>query len=69
MSAKTNEIDVAALLAKAKKPVEDAMVLHPFYKGKIETVPKCAVRSFQDFAIWYTPGVAEPCRDLASLAK
>ena len=65
MSAKTNEIDVEALLAKAKKPVEDAMVLHPFYKGKIETVPKCAVRSFRDFAIWYTPGVAEPCRDIA----
>lgn len=50
------------LLAKAKKPGEDAMVLHPFYHGKIEVVPKCCVRDFNDFAIWYTPGVAEPCK-------
>jgi malate dehydrogenase (oxaloacetate-decarboxylating) len=50
------------LLEKAKKPAKDAMRLHPFYRGKIETVPKCAVRDFNDFAIWYTPGVAEPCR-------
>ncbi|MFH1031025.1 MAG: NADP-dependent malic enzyme [Chloroflexota bacterium] len=50
------------LLAKARKPAEDAMRLHPFYRGKMQTVPKCAVRSFDDFAIWYTPGVAEPCK-------
>ncbi|MDO8673883.1 MAG: NADP-dependent malic enzyme [Dehalococcoidia bacterium] len=50
------------LLAKAKKPAADAMRLHPLYRGKIETVPKCAVRSLDDFSIWYTPGVAEPCR-------
>ncbi len=55
-------IDVEALLAKAKKPAADAMVLHPFYRGKIETTLKCAVRDFNDFAIWYTPGVAAPCR-------
>jgi malate dehydrogenase (oxaloacetate-decarboxylating) len=50
------------LLAKALKPAADAMRLHPFYRGKMQTVPKCAVRDFNDFAIWYTPGVAEPCR-------
>ncbi len=50
------------LLAKARKPAEDAMKLHPFYRGKMQTVPKCVVRDFNDFAIWYTPGVAEPCR-------
>ncbi|MFC1928958.1 NADP-dependent malic enzyme [Chloroflexota bacterium] len=50
------------LLAKARKPAEDAMKLHPFYRGKMQTVPKCEVRDFNDFAIWYTPGVAEPCR-------
>ncbi len=53
------------LLAKAKKPSEDAMKLHPFYKGKIEVVSKCVIRDFDDFAIWYTPGVAEPCRAIA----
>jgi malate dehydrogenase (oxaloacetate-decarboxylating) len=50
------------LLAKAKKPAKDAMKLHPYYRGKIQTAPKCAVRGLDDFAIWYTPGVAEPCR-------
>lgn len=50
------------LLAKAKKPAADAMELHPFYRGKIETTLKCCVRDFNDFAIWYTPGVAAPCK-------
>lgn len=50
------------LLARAKKPGEDALKLHPFYKGKMQTLPRCAVRSLDDFAIWYTPGVAEPCK-------
>lgn len=58
-------VNVEALLAKAKKPSADAMVLHPFYRGKIETVLKCCVRDFNDFAIWYTPGVAAPCRAIA----
>lgn len=49
-------------LAKAHKPAEDAMKLHPFYRGKIQTIPKCVIRDFNDFAIWYTPGVAEPCK-------
>ena len=56
--------NVEELLAKAKKPSADAMQLHPFYRGKIETVLKCCVRSVDDFAIWYTPGVAAPCRDI-----
>jgi len=50
------------LLAKAKKPAEDAMRLHPYYRGKVQTALKCAVRGLDDFAIWYTPGVAAPCR-------
>ena len=53
------------LLAKAKKPAADAMRLHPFYKGKIEVNLKCCVRNIGDFAIWYTPGVAEPCKAIA----
>ncbi len=50
------------LLAKAKKPAEDALRLHPYYRGKIQMAPKCPVRGLDDFAIWYTPGVAAPCR-------
>ena len=59
------KVTVEELLAKAQKPAEDAMKLHPFYKGKVQILPKCAVRDFNDFAIWYTPGVAEPCKDIA----
>jgi malate dehydrogenase (oxaloacetate-decarboxylating) len=54
--------NVQELLDKAQRPSADAMKLHPFYRGKIETVPKACVRSLDDFAIWYTPGVAAPCR-------
>jgi malate dehydrogenase (oxaloacetate-decarboxylating) len=54
------------LLAKAKKPAKDAMKLHPFYRGKVETTLKCCIRGFGDFAIWYTPGVAAPCRAIAA---
>ena len=53
------------LLAQAKKPAEDAMRLHPHYRGKVQTAPKCVVRGLDDFAIWYTPGVAEPCRAIS----
>jgi malate dehydrogenase (oxaloacetate-decarboxylating) len=52
------------LLAQAKKPGEDALRLHPLYRGKVQIVPKCPIRGFEDFAIWYTPGVAAPCRDI-----
>ncbi len=50
------------LLAQARKPQQDAMRLHPFYQGKIQVTAKCAIRSLDDFAIYYTPGVAEPCK-------
>jgi malate dehydrogenase (oxaloacetate-decarboxylating) len=58
-------ISVDELLAKAKRPSADAMKLHPFYRGKVETALKCVVRDLSDFAIWYTPGVAAPCRAIA----
>ncbi len=53
---------VKELLAKAKKPAQLAPPLHKFYEGKVQVMPKCAVTSSKDFAIWYTPGVAAPCR-------
>lgn len=65
MAEKAQQLSVEELLAKAKKPSEDAMVMHPFYRGKVEVALKCCVRDFNDFAIWYTPGVAAPCRAIA----
>ncbi|MCJ7583406.1 MAG: NADP-dependent malic enzyme [Anaerolineales bacterium] len=60
------KMNVEQLLAKATKPAADAMLLHPFYRGKVETALKCTVRDFNDFAIWYTPGVAAPCKAIAA---
>ena len=57
-------VTVEELLAKAEQPSKDALRLHPYYKGKIEVVPKCRISSIDDFAIWYTPGVASPCKKI-----
>ena len=64
MTADYEHSNVAELLAKAQKPSEDALRLHPLYHGKLEVIPKCPIRDCGDFAIWYTPGVAAPCRDI-----
>lgn len=58
----TAQVSVEELLEKAKEPARKAKKLHRFYHGKIETALKCKVDSIDDFAVWYTPGVAEPCR-------
>ena len=55
---------VDELLAKAKKPAQLASPMHRFYEGKVQVMPKCAVTSPKDFAIWYTPGVAAPCKEI-----
>ncbi|MBN1584572.1 MAG: NADP-dependent malic enzyme [Anaerolineae bacterium] len=57
---------IETLLAKAKAPAGKALQAHPLYKGKIQIAPKVPVRSVQDFAIWYTPGVAAPCKEIAA---
>jgi malate dehydrogenase (oxaloacetate-decarboxylating) len=51
-------------LTRAEWPAEEALRLHPFYRGKVQMMPKCPVTSDEDFAIWYTPGVAAPCREI-----
>ncbi len=53
---------VEELLAKAKKPAQIAPGMHKYYEGKMQVMPKCAITSPNDFAVWYTPGVAVPCR-------
>lgn len=50
------------LIALARKPAEDALVMHPYYHGKMQTLPRCIVRDLKDLSIWYSPGVAEPCK-------
>ncbi|MDD3791740.1 MAG: NADP-dependent malic enzyme [Candidatus Bathyarchaeota archaeon] len=38
--------------------------MHRFYEGKMQVIPKCVIRSVDDFAIWYTPGVAAACKEI-----
>lgn len=44
---------------------EKALQLHEEWDGKIDTIPKCQVKTREDLAIAYTPGVAEPCKVIA----
>lgn len=44
---------------------EKALMLHEEWNGKIETVSKCAIKTREDLALAYTPGVAEPCKVIA----
>jgi malate dehydrogenase (oxaloacetate-decarboxylating) len=60
------KVTVEELLAKAAQPAKDAPRLHSFYKGKVGVSIKCRVRDFNDFAIWYTPGVAAVCKEIAA---
>lgn len=61
--------DPSPSVAKAELPAAEAMRLHPLYRGKVQIVPKCPVRGPDDFAVWYTPGVAAPCRAIQARAE
>ncbi len=49
-------------LTAADTSAAESLRLHSLYRGKVQTALKCPVRSFADFSIWYTPGVAAACR-------
>ena len=44
---------------------EKALQLHEEWNGKLETASKCAIKTREDLALAYTPGVAEPCKVIA----
>ena len=44
---------------------EKALKLHEQLQGKLETVSKVPVKTREDLALAYTPGVAEPCKVIA----
>lgn len=44
---------------------EQSLELHREWNGKLDIAPKCRVKSREDLAIAYTPGVAEPCKAIA----
>ena len=44
---------------------EKALELHEKWNGKLDTVSKVHVKTREDLALAYTPGVAEPCKVIA----
>ena len=44
---------------------EKALLLHEQWKGKLDVVSKVPVKTREDLALAYTPGVAEPCKVIA----
>ncbi|MDI6812339.1 MAG: malic enzyme-like NAD(P)-binding protein [Desulfitobacteriaceae bacterium] len=44
---------------------DDALKLHLDNRGKISVESKVAVRDARDLSLAYSPGVAEPCKDIA----
>jgi malate dehydrogenase (oxaloacetate-decarboxylating) len=44
---------------------KESLKLHKEKKGKLEICPKIKVESKEDLSLAYTPGVAEPCREIA----
>ncbi len=44
---------------------EKALKLHEEWNGKLETTSKCTIKTREDLALAYTPGVAEPCKVIA----
>ena len=43
---------------------QESLRLHYQWKGKLETVPKMAVKDRQALSLAYTPGVAQPCLEI-----
>lgn len=44
---------------------EKALFLHKEWHGKLETIAKSHIKTREDLALAYTPGVAEPCKKIA----
>ncbi len=43
---------------------DEALHMHKVNKGKLETVAKVPVRNARDLSLAYSPGVAEPCKEI-----
>lgn len=52
--------------SRSEQIAEQAVGGHRRWHGKMQTLPKCPVRGIEDFALWYTPGVAAAARAVAS---
>ncbi len=60
-----DESEKEKFLRKAEEPRQKAPGMHRKYRGKYGGQVQVPVRSMDDFGIWYTPGVAAPCEEIA----
>lgn len=44
---------------------QEALEAHEKYRGKLEIISKVPLKTKKDLSLFYTPGVAEPCRRIA----
>jgi len=51
-------------MTKKESIYEEALALHRQYRGKLTVESRMAVNTMRDLALVYTPGVAEPCREI-----
>jgi len=58
------KVDTDELLKKASRWSKIAPPFHAFYQGKVEVMPKCAIRSLQDFSSGTPPAYAQVCKDI-----
>ena len=45
---------------------QESLRLHEEWQGKLDTVPKMEIKTREDLALAYAPGVAEPCKKIAA---
>ncbi len=51
-------------MTSEKNFIRDSLDLHKKHQGKIEVVSKVSINDKTDLSLAYTPGVAEPCREI-----
>lgn len=48
---------------------QEALEMHEKVKGKLEVQLKVPLNESHDLSLAYTPGVAQPCREIAKIKK
>ena len=59
-----NNLYKQAAVTKSMDIYQESLEMHAKHKGKIEVISKVKVEDKKDLSLAYTPGVAEPCRQI-----
>ena len=49
---------------KSMDYAKESLKLHEQWKGKIEVITRAPLETRDDLSLAYTPGVAQPCREI-----